>query len=547
MQDTKPLMKRLLVGVFFIILFYFLYLNKLEKVPPGFYIDESLPGYNAYSILKTGKDEWGKVFPVVFRFFRLYNPPLFVYLNVLTVLIFGLNVFAIRIISVFIGGAAIITYYFLLKHSKLIKTKTVLFWSVAFFAITPWMVFYSRIGFEVILAFYLFFLGVYFFWRYVEKRKYLTASYFFLSLSTYAAYTQRILVPIFLLTSAILFKKKLFNKRSYKKFLVAILVFLAIQIPYLTIIKTPAFFPKGDMLGLSSYGAQVGKVNLFLPNALSSIVVFVRELLSQYVTYFSPRSLFFLPDPDIQRSIPELSVFYFWMIIPYLLGLYVIWKKRSDNFIKLTVLLLLISMIPASLTHDPFATHRAMPMLLPLSIVISLGLNKLMGRHTNIQKIFLTAVVFLLSLVILWRSYFVLFANERAIHWQYGVDQLSAIITSNPDRIFVIDQARRQPIYTTLAFFMNYPPSEFQNEIDQSVKDNYYKNIGANGYEGFGNVETRNIYWENDSKKKQVLVGDEYTFSQEQVKEHKLNKLFEIKSPVNEILYVGYETNPGNL
>jgi len=29
--------------------------------------DEVSHGYNAYSILKTGKDEWGKTFPLIFH------------------------------------------------------------------------------------------------------------------------------------------------------------------------------------------------------------------------------------------------------------------------------------------------------------------------------------------------------------------------------------------------------------------------------------------------------------------------------------------------
>ena len=32
---------------------------ELDSVPPGFYIDEASFGYNAYSILKTGRDEYG--------------------------------------------------------------------------------------------------------------------------------------------------------------------------------------------------------------------------------------------------------------------------------------------------------------------------------------------------------------------------------------------------------------------------------------------------------------------------------------------------------
>ena len=38
-------------------------LTLLSSVPVGFNDDEAAFGYNAYSILKTGRDEWGRFLP----------------------------------------------------------------------------------------------------------------------------------------------------------------------------------------------------------------------------------------------------------------------------------------------------------------------------------------------------------------------------------------------------------------------------------------------------------------------------------------------------
>ena len=212
MRDSKKILIKLTEVIFFGLLFMFVYFNKLGSNPPGFYIDEALPAYNAYSLLKTGLDEWGKQFPIVFRFFRFYNPPLFTYLLTVPIYFLGLNIFAVRVLSVASGLGVVVVYYFLLKSSKLIKTSFNLFWVVAFFSISPWLVFYSRIGFEVMLAFFLFTLGIFFFWRFIKKRKHLVTSYLFLSMSTYVSYTQRILVPLFVVSSMWLFRKYLFRK-----------------------------------------------------------------------------------------------------------------------------------------------------------------------------------------------------------------------------------------------------------------------------------------------------------------------------------------------
>ena len=49
-----------------------------------------------------------------------------------------------------------------------------------------------------------------------------------------------------------------------------------------------------------------------VPHNLFSIL---REFLSQYLAYLSPSNLFWYPDPDLQRSLPLLSVFSsFWLI-----------------------------------------------------------------------------------------------------------------------------------------------------------------------------------------------------------------------------------------
>ena len=57
-------------------------LYKLGEAPAGLYIDEAGQGYNAYSILKTGKDEFGKLYPFVFRSFIDFKTPVYIYLIV---------------------------------------------------------------------------------------------------------------------------------------------------------------------------------------------------------------------------------------------------------------------------------------------------------------------------------------------------------------------------------------------------------------------------------------------------------------------------------
>src|SRR3972149_8693105 len=88
-----------LLAFFGICLFFY----KLQTIPQGFYIDEALHGYGAYSILETGKDEYGKAFPIVFRFYASYNPSLYVYLTTIPIKIWGLTAFSVRMVSAMAG------------------------------------------------------------------------------------------------------------------------------------------------------------------------------------------------------------------------------------------------------------------------------------------------------------------------------------------------------------------------------------------------------------------------------------------------------------
>ena len=70
---------------------------------------------------------------------------------------------------------------------------------------------------------------------------------------------------------------------------------------------------------------------------------------------------------------------------------------------------------------------------------------------------------------------------------------------------------------------------------------------GANVWDSsykFNNIETRTINWEEDIYKEQILVGDELTISENQAKEHFLEKLFEIKDPMYKIIFIAFKTNP---
>ncbi len=516
---------------------------KLSTIPSGMYIDETLPAYSAYSIIKTGRDEYGKVFPLVFRFYGSYNPPLFIYLTAIFESVLGLTPLAVRLPSSLAGLLSVIPIYLLLKD-KLLKNSLTSFVSGIFFVITPWIVLHSRVGYEVSLGYLLLSLGVYFTYRGLTQGKYLAVGMMFLSLSTYAAYAERFIVPFFIIGILIFFQRSLLIIKNKTNLLICALVGLVTQIPNLWLVTTPAFFPKQNLVGSGIVAASAEKIAHFLPYHVSFILAFLREFLSQYVTYFSPQSLFFVPDPDLQRSIPYLSVFYVWMIIPFFIGCFALYKNYKTTLGKVILTLLIVSPIPAALTLDPFSTHRALPQLLPLFLIIGLGIDWLLVKTTRARGLLLVVIVFAISLLFLWRSYFVLMPYTRAQYWGYGHEALTVFIQNHPNDQFVIDQTRIKPVYSQLAFYMKFDPAEFQKSIDPRLVTNYYNNLPFSGHFTFGNIDTRGIVWESDIYRDLILVGDDLTISDKQAEEHALTQVFTINDPRGDTLFKGFKTNP---
>ena len=106
-------MKQKLTLIIIILLGFLLRVYKLDIRPLGFTWDEAALGYNAYSLLLTGRDEHKQFFPVVFKSFGDYKPGLYVYLTVPSIKLFGLNEFATRLPSAIFGSLLIVMIYLL--------------------------------------------------------------------------------------------------------------------------------------------------------------------------------------------------------------------------------------------------------------------------------------------------------------------------------------------------------------------------------------------------------------------------------------------------
>lgn len=463
---------------------FVLYSYKLGQIP-SVYVDEAVTGYNAYSILKTGKDEYGKLLPIYFRYFNAYSPGLYTYSIIPLVRIFGLNAFSVRLLSVLSGVFSVYIFYLLVNIFLKSEKKSLV--SAAFYSILPWTLFNIRLGYEVMYAATIFNTGAYLLFKKIPKISDL--GLLLISLSTYASHNQRYLAPLFIFGYFLIIKKPKIK---------TLLILLISQIPNLILVFTPAFWVKNSVFSL-------------------------KHILLQLITYISPKTLFFeLPDIDLQHQIPKISILYWWMIIPMLIGLKKLSPKKSKEHLLL-IFWALVSLIPASLTGEFISIQRILPLLFPAAIIISLGLSQ-------INQIILF-LLFPYSLTLLIRSYFILLPSEFALAWNHGYRELSEFSLIHSDKQILVDNSRNIRNYILPLYYQKYDPHTYQQNLGDSISKNYYQAPPQLSTNSYGNLSFKPIKWD-EIQKYDYIVSDGLSVSSDQSKEHNLN-LFQTISTQN--------------
>lgn len=509
----------------------FLRVFQIEELPAGLNNDEVSQAYNAFSLLTTGKDRYGESFPILFKSYYSFQAPLYTYLTVIPIYFLGNTQLAVRIVSIISSVALIIITFLLL--SKLKGNKSISLASIAAItlALSPWSVFFGRVGTEASLGLTLFALSFLMFFISLTRLTFFPLACFILGLSTHAYYSERITSVLFLAAFSILFKKKIWA--NIKIFIVGLSLFVLTQIPHMLIVNTEAFT------------RRIEEVNYFSNDYFrNNPYLLIKEFSSQYLTYFSPKNLFFDPDPQPQRSIPNLSVFYNWMLVPYLLGVGLFFKRKSAPLIKMFILVMLIGPIPAALTRDPFYTLRTLIFLWTITIMVAFGINEILNKlSSRFIKCSLILFILLYSSLSLYSSYFILFKYERT-SFDYSYMKLLEKIKQFPEKKFVVDNSRHIGAGLRIAFFNNYDPSKLQQFLKVRSAPNYYGAAKFDESYIFDNTEVKPINWGEVNCQEKILVGDLLSISSEQVKDHNLSHLFDIKDMAGDVSFRAYLTNP---
>lgn len=529
---------KILIFVLVLLAGFFLRFYKLDNIPIGLYTDEAALGYDAYSLMLTGKDQYGKQFPIFLRSFGDFKSPLYAYLTIVPIYFFGLSAFSARLISSLSGTLLIIISFLLIPDVKK-KNYLLALISSILIMLSPWGILFSRHALEANLALLLLASSILLFKLSLKSNNLFVLASIMLGTSTYAYHSERFFSYIFLICFIFMFKKKL-----SKKFLFSgTIIFFLLQIPQLILIQTPAFNVRIDQVNYWTNDFFIHNGGRLIGIPLGKELFIVREFLSQYLAYFSPKNLFFQPDSQSIRSMPDLSIFYSWMFIPFLFGLKELLLLRKDTDFKVIILTILVAPIPAALTKDPFYTIRALSLFWGFTFIIALGIINIVNLLPKLYKITIPAIFLIISLTSLYSSYFVLLKYERSNDYGYPFIELVKKTEELNSKEFLIDTGRVSNAYIYFAFYKKYNPLKFQKD-NVEVLNNYYKNIQLEEIHKMDNVTIKHIVWNKDLDKKGILVGDTLAISEKQAKEHNLTPEFEIKDLYNNVFFKAYLTHP---
>ena len=498
--------KRLLFLI--IILAALLRLWNLSDNPPGLTWDEASLGYNAYSLLQTGKDEYGNSWPLTLKSFGDYKPALYAYLDVPFIYLFGLNEFAVRLPSAIFGILSVLVIYFL--SLKLFKIKSLALLSALMLAINPWAIQFSRPAFEANLALFLNLLGVYLLIKGFTDKAYMVISAFAFGLSLLSYQASKIFVPVIILITLVTLRKH-FKPSQFK---IAGLIF---GIFFIILFSTTFIGGQSQRLSTMNFFAyqrsaeeiktisgEDGLVGLSFETLHGEWFAYIGGLVERYLIYFSPKMLFIDGDYGERHRVPDLGALYYFSVVLVPLGLVYFIKLKSRESL-LILLCLCFSPIPAVLSRDLISTLRALNMVVPVVILEAAGLYHLVQVLKHKSKFYLIilfalVVIMVFNFFIYLDRYFIHAPIEYSKYWLYGYSQVIKVLESNNQyKNIVFTDTYGQP-YIYYLFYTKYPPEKFQKQasLDQSTVD-----VGT--VRKIDNIEFRHVYWPGDRGKKGTL------------------------------------------
>lgn len=506
--------KNFLVLILILFLAAVLRLPFLSQIPAGFSGDEAVTGYSAYSILKTGRDEWGDLMPITFRSFGDYKPGLYTYLTIPSIAVFGLNEFATRLPAAIIGVLGVLVVYFLAQ--MLFKNPLLSAVSSLLLAVSPWHIHFSRIAFEGGLTAFLFPAGLLFYLKAAEKQKFLPLAVIFWGLNLLSY------LPARLFTLLMVFVVVLLKKPKKLKIKTKIFTAVTILITVVLLIFASRMGSLNRFLDISIFSTNLEPLKQIqfespLPRNVTRIfdnkvIFYTTKFFENYLSYFSPTFLFTGSRPESSYLNMPGAPLLFGVEIIFLISAAFFAFQNPSTFPIIFLLWLILAPIPAAFTKDMMNLHRATTFLPLFSIMSAYGAVNLVASVKEKFKLNLTPlllVVILAASIHFLQIYFLHLPQKPPESARYGYRQAIAFTESvkdNYERI-IFTKYNSEP-QAFVAFYTKTDPVFYQSEAADWLR---FETEGKKYLDqlpeySLGKYEFRDTIWDDVKNLKNALI-----------------------------------------
>jgi 4-amino-4-deoxy-L-arabinose transferase-like glycosyltransferase len=491
------------------LLAFFLRFYKLGQVPMGLYQDETAIGYNAFSIMQTGMDEYGEKMPVYFKSFGDYKLPVYIYASIIPIRLFGLNEYSVRFISAFFGFLTVLVAYFLVY--ELAKSKKLAFVTILMMAVNPWHLHYSRATFEVSLVLFFYVLGYFLLLKsfFGNKRFVFFAGTLCFILSFYSYNLTRLLSPLIYILIIILNIKSLKNISKNEIFFTIFLSFAAFSPFVFTFFESGGFTSaKGTIIFTSAQiRAQILEFRSYIitiPIVFSKIIfnnlfLTIWQYIKNIISYFSVEFFFLNGSSHGNHGIGNVGLFYVIEIPLIILGAYKILKEKI--WYGYTIFgWVAITIFVASLTREAPHATRSFVLIFPYCLLSAAGMSwaiRCIDRKLSKKYKGFIIITFCLlagfNILYYFISYYFIFPVKYAPAWRGSDRDISFFLAQRQNDFdeIIIDRKANFP-YTSYLFYNQFDPLEFQKTQIRKGPDNE----GFDEINSFGKIKYENLNWE---------------------------------------------------
>jgi 4-amino-4-deoxy-L-arabinose transferase-like glycosyltransferase len=466
-------------------------LYQLGATPPSPDWDEAALGYNAYSVLKTGRDEYGIRFPLSLRSYDDYKPPLYMYLAIPSVAVFGLNTWAVRLPSAIAGILAVWgTYLFVgellnygigisgnAKNKKPLPVNRYVPLLTAFLlAVSPWHLQFSRIAFEANIGLTINIWAVYFFLRGLKQKHNLIACTFLMGMGLYAYHSERIFLPILALILIAVFRREIFRYKNY--LVIPVIVGLLTVVPLISVLtdKNALLRLKGtsslsDETGLLSQSVSWLSDDIANHDLIGKVVdnrrlVWAKTIISGYLSHFS-FNWWFVNGDNPRHHAPDTGMLYLWELPFVFIGMYQLFKNKSEATWFIAGWFLIAPIAASPTTELPHAI-RTLVFLPTFQIFTALGIARTIMALRENRSVFLRLCVLIacgfavFNIAYYIDMYYGQMNHDYSDYWQYGYKQAVDYADRNGGKYtqIVVSTKLEQP-YMFFLYFLKYDPAKY--------------------------------------------------------------------------------------